>query len=138
MQLAKRAIVGGNRGSNYYHIYAQLAYGMACYRTGQYDLALERLKTLGDMTKPPSAQFDMSGKVLAAFFVAMSQHRLGNPEAAQEALRIALKYNHMRGDAPNTHQNIFDWLRCDIIESEATKLLQNPLPQSKLPDETNR
>jgi tetratricopeptide (TPR) repeat protein len=121
IQLAGRAADAGD--SNPFYAWAHLAYGMASYRTGQVELALEQLKPLGDMTKPLPPNFTMPGKVLAKFFVAMSEHQLDNHEEAERALQIALKYNRARGNIQNIPGNVYDWLRCDIIESEALSLM---------------
>jgi WD40 repeat protein len=122
IQLAGRAADAGD--SNPFYAWAHLAYGMASYRTGQVELALEQLKPLGDMTKPLPPNFTMPGKVLAKFFVAMSEHQLDNHEEAERALQIALKYNRARGNIQNIPDNVYDWVRCDIIESEALSLIR--------------
>ena len=123
IQLAGRAAAVGE--SNPFNDFSHLAYGMAGYRSGQFELALEQLKPLGDMTKPLPPNFTMPGKVLAKFFEAMSEHQLGHHQEAERSLQIALKYNRARGDIKRTYGDIYDWLRCDIIESEAISLIRN-------------
>ena len=123
IQLAGRAAAVGE--SNPFNDFSHLAYGMAGYRSGQFELALEQLKPLGDMTQPLPPNFTMPGKVLAKFFEAMSEHQLGHHQEAERGLQIALKYNRARGEIKRSYGDIYDWLRCDIIESEAISLIRN-------------
>ena len=122
MQLAERAFQTG--AEEWYSDYAQLTCGMAYYRTGQYARALELLEPLSDMTVPPGRYFEKNAKITAKFVAAMSYHQLGKPDVARETLQTALKFNQLRGEIDEYSTIVFDWLRCDIIEAEAVRLLQ--------------
>ena len=96
--------------------------GMADYRAGRLDLAIERLeKSHVQINSPP-------GQAVAELFLAMALHRAGRPVDARTVFDRASAATRQAtpSDAPTWDAAWFDWLICVITQREAERILAGP------------
>jgi tetratricopeptide (TPR) repeat protein len=122
LKLAEWASTGTEKHS--YYPYFLLASGLAHYRAGAFDRALERLK---QCVKPEPSAWNLA--VPAYLVLAMAQERLGHADEAGKALARARAImadkefpRSQAGDLVNWH----DWIICQLLDDEAVALLGAP------------
>jgi tetratricopeptide (TPR) repeat protein len=101
-----------------------LVEGMAHYRGGKFDRAMQTLTASRDGLKDYAP-----GRVLAEFYIAMAQHRSGDNASARATLAEATRFMPGGLDVdPNADWDIvwIDWLDASIAQREATRLILGP------------
>jgi Flp pilus assembly protein TadD len=106
-----------------FHRYFLMARGLAHYRAGEFDKALDRA---GRSITPEPAHFGLA--VPAILVTAMSHHRLGQTDEGRKALGQAREIMERKefptvesGDVGNAWH---DWLICQILRREAEDLIE--------------
>jgi eukaryotic-like serine/threonine-protein kinase len=122
LRLAERAVTGTER--HVFYTYFQLARGLAHYRAGEFDRAIDRLNPCVTST------LYLMARVPAHLVQAMAHQRLGHAEEAGKALGKARAL--MAGNRfPHAEGGDFgddwpDWLICQILYQEAETLIGTP------------
>src|SRR5262249_51372145 len=131
LQLADRAVTGTEQHVGY--PWFLLARGMADYRAGHFESALERLaKTLSLVGEPHSANSRCLAGTAHAF-LAMAYHRLDQALEARQALaRAAALRQQQKHPGADWH----NWWRVDIVYQEAERLVNRgaEFPEGRAPD----
>jgi WD40 repeat protein len=122
-ELASRAV---SQGPNHRFLnFFELAHGIACYRMGEYQSALEILERLRarDLRDPYLV-------VTTDLFLAMTNQKRNEPALAQKYLRRAAEVWDQRlprRDSNDLGPGWSDWLICEIVRQEAEELLGVPM-----------
>jgi tetratricopeptide (TPR) repeat protein len=113
VQWANQALAG-DQSPWYLH-----ALGLAQYRAGQFDQALESF-TKADVE-------DWSSRELNWFGLALVHHRLGHPDLARRCLDKGIQWlarNGPPGPGQPTNIHPFDWLEAQVLRREAEETLK--------------
>jgi serine/threonine-protein kinase len=119
VQLAEFAITGTERNSAYK--WFLLARGMADYRMGELQMAIDRLQK--SLTPGQETLYLDS---TASLFIAMAQHKLGKPDEARETLFKTFTLADQKIPklgAGGLGEDWADWLRFQIVRREAEALI---------------
>ena len=110
-------IVAATRTAPHLH-----ALGLAHYRAGEYDQAVNRLEESGKV----SAAWDQA-TCANGFVLAMAHHRQNRPEKARDILKATvarLERGEQEARAPVTFPaTLVEWLSCQILRREAEALI---------------
>jgi tetratricopeptide (TPR) repeat protein len=127
-QLADRGVTGTEAHSAYR--WFLLARGLAHYRAGEFDQALERLRK---SVAPDRALFINAAGL---FITAMAHERLGQTTQAREALAKGREILEQEGvptlESGELGPGWHDWLNCQILRREAESLIEAGKRQSKI------
>jgi tetratricopeptide (TPR) repeat protein len=128
LELAGRAVTGEERSGNLEDCWYPLLKGMAAYRAGRFENAIDWLnKTLSE-DRERWLEHDQSLPGTAYLFLAMAQHGLGRVQEARLALDQATAL--MKHPYPHTERtwsispDYTNWLRFHIVRSEAEGLVR--------------
>lgn len=127
-QIIDRKLVGARPEWGFYP-WLLLAKGLADYRGGRY---AESLVSLDECLKRPVAAHC---HIQAHLVRAMCQKKLGDPDAAREALKSAtdLMDEHLApADGQSAVETWNDWIACQVLHREAESLLK-PKPAKPTP-----
>jgi tetratricopeptide (TPR) repeat protein len=111
-------------------IFVQYTASLAAYRSGRFEVALERLSRRGGATNPAiKVDFRPNYDCLSELVRAMALARLGRPRPARDSLvraeRMMSEYHSAEDSAENYPYVWQEWAHCEIIHREARAVVED-------------